>query len=103
MSTFFGRFKHWVKVTHPMNSFYRNKTLEDYKIKVKELQQNQKLTKTEADDLDHMKTVLTSCVNPDNQVPIPWAGRTSAFIPTNIPVIGGMILIRPTPITDVCF
>ena len=34
---------------------------------------------------------------------MPWPCRTSAFIPTNIPVIGGMILIKPTIYTDIFF
>jgi sideroflexin-5 len=61
------------------------------------------LTPQEAGHLKHMNTVLKTCVNPDSQEPMPWPCRTSSFIPTNIPVIGGMILIRPTIYTDIFF
>jgi hypothetical protein len=45
----------------------------------------------------HMRSVVGSCVHPDTQDPIPWAMRTSAFVPTNVPIIAGMLLTAPTP------
>ena len=45
-----------------------------------------------------MKTVLATCMNPDTDEPIMWAGRVSAFIPTTIPVITGMLMTAPTPV-----
>ena len=45
----------------------------------------------------HMRSVVGSCVHPDTKEPIPWAMRTSAFVPTNLPIIAGMLLTAPTP------
>jgi hypothetical protein len=44
-----------------------------------------------------METVLASSINPSSGTPIPWPMRTSAFVPTNIPIICGMLLTAPTP------
>ena len=41
--------------------------------------------------------ILASSVNPDSGTPIPWPMRTSSFVPTNIPIIAGMLLTAPTP------
>ena len=44
-----------------------------------------------------MNMVLASSVNPDSKKIIPWPMRTCSFVPTNIPIIGGMLLTAPTP------
>lgn len=44
----------------------------------------------------HMRSVVGSGIHPDTNQVIPWAMRTSAFVPTNIPIIGGMLLTAPT-------
>jgi len=44
-----------------------------------------------------METVLASCVHPDTKEPIWWPMRVSAAIPTNLPIIAGMLLTAPTP------
>ena len=43
-----------------------------------------------------MRSVVGSGIHPDTNQVIPWAMRTSAFVPTNIPIIGGMLLTAPT-------
>jgi hypothetical protein len=50
-----------------------------------------------------MRTILASCVHPDLKEPIPWPMRTSAFVPTNVPIIAGMILSAPTPVNIIFF
>lgn len=40
--------------------------------------------------------MLASSTSPDTGAVIPWAMRTCSFVPTNIPIIGGMILSPPT-------
>ena len=55
------------------------------------------LTKKEADEFREKKTILMSCMSPDTEEPIMWAGRVSAFVPTNIPIVAGMLMTTPTP------
>ena len=43
-----------------------------------------------------MKLVMASSENPDTKDIIPWHMRSSAFIPTNMPIFVGMVLSPPT-------
>ena len=36
-------------------------------------------------------------MSPDNEEPIMWVARMSAFVPTNIPIVAGMLMTAPTP------
>ena len=42
------------------------------------------------------KLIMASSENPDNKDIIPWHMRSSAFIPTNVPIFLGMVLSPPT-------
>ena len=65
MTTFFGRYKYYLKVTNPMRSFNKQNTIEDYKVKVKELEGQGKLSAAAVAELDLMKITLASSINPD--------------------------------------
>ena len=55
------------------------------------------LTESEILAYRHKKTVLASCMSPDTEEPILWLQRISAFIPTNLPIIAGMLMSSPVP------
>ena len=40
-------------------------------------------------------------MSPDNEEPIMWVARMSAFVPTNIPIVAGMLMSAPTPFNTV--
>jgi len=46
---------------------------------------------------------MVSGIHPDLNAPIPIYMRTSAFVFSNIPIIGGMILSAPTPFNTFFF
>jgi sideroflexin-5 len=54
------------------------------------------LTEEEHADFQHKKLILTSCMHPDTNEPIPWPMRTSTFIQTNVPIMCGMLMSAPT-------
>ena len=54
------------------------------------------LTQEEYNEYRKKKIVLASSVSPDTGETIMWATRTSAFVPTNIPIIVGMLCSPPT-------
>jgi len=54
-------------------------------------------TRSEVKDLYRRKMVSLSCIHPDTGEVIPWYARTSAFIPTNLPIIAAMSMTPPTP------
>ena len=108
LSSFFGRLQYFTSVTAPHKSFYTSSSVKDYNEKVKAVMAraddkgNVTMSRTEAEDFQHQKTILASCMNPDTEEPIMWAGRVSAFIPTNVPIIAAMLMTAPTP-TNVIF
>ena len=104
MTTFAGRWMHYHAVVAPHRSFYSSATLRKYNQDVKELYQANAneagigmLTQKQIDDYKSKKAILASCVNPDNGEPILWPSRTSAFLPTNLPMFAGMLMTAPTP------
>jgi hypothetical protein len=58
-------------------------------------------THAEAADLYNKKMITLSCIHPDSGEVVPWFARTSAFIPTNLPIIGAMMLSAPTPFNTI--
>jgi len=60
------------------------------------------LTQSEFDEYRRMRVICASSVNPDNKEVIPWPMRTCSFVPTNVPIIGGMLITAPTP-TNIIF
>ena len=61
------------------------------------------LTQAEINQYKHKKTVLASCMSPDTEEPIMWLGRVSAFVPTNVPIIGAILISAPTPANTIFF
>ncbi len=45
--------------------------------------------------------VTLSGIHPDSGEVVPWLARTSAFMPTNLPIIGAMMLAAPTPFNTI--
>ena len=99
MDTFSGRFMHFIRVVNPINCFYKEVTLNEYKQKVDtfEFIGLKNLNENELKEYTHMTMILASSINPDSKNTIPWPMRTSSFVPTNIPIISGMLLTAPTP------
>ena len=54
------------------------------------------MTPKEFEDFREKRLVLASSMSPDSGKVIPWAMRTCSFVPTNIPIIGGMIISPPS-------
>jgi len=54
------------------------------------------MTPAEFEEYRNKKLVLAASTNPDTGAVIPWPMRTSSFVPTNIPIIVGMLCSPPT-------
>ena len=44
-----------------------------------------------------MKAVVDASIHPDTGKLVPWVMRMCAFVPTNIPIIFGMLMTKSTP------
>ena len=102
MNSFLGRVQYFREVCSPEKSFNSETTIKQYLADVRAVEQRAdaqgkaQLSQAEFDAFRHKKLVLASSTSPDTGNVIPWAMRTSAFVPTNIPIIAGMILSPPT-------
>lgn len=54
------------------------------------------MTQEEFDDFRNKRLVLASSMSPDTGEVIPWPTRTCSFVPTNIPIIVGMLTSPPS-------
>ena len=50
-----------------------------------------------------MKNIVDASIHPDTGKPVPWAMRMCAFVPTNLPIIFGMLMSAPTPANTIFF
>ena len=104
MNSFLGRLQYFREVCSPEKSFNSEATIKQYLADVRAVEQRAdaqgkaQLSQAEFDAFRSKKLVLASSTSPDTGDVIPWAMRTSAFVPTNIPIIAGMILSPPTQV-----
>jgi len=61
--------------------------------------QGQKVLVSESDiaKFRKMQTIVNASIHPDTNQPVPWVMRMCAFVPTNLPIIFGMLMTPPTP------
>lgn len=108
MNTYFGRMSHFFRVFNPMNSFYTNQQIEEMQRELakqrtaeNEAQAQGKkvyLSQGEIKNLRKMQTIVNASIHPDTNKPVPWVMRMCAFVPTNLPIIFGMLMTPPTPL-----
>ena len=55
------------------------------------------LPQSEIQSLLKKKTIVDSSIHPDTGKPVPWVMRMCAFVPTNLPIIFGMLMTKQTP------
>lgn len=51
--------------------------------------------------LRKMQTIVNASIHPDTNAPVPWVMRMCAFVPTNLPIIFGMLMTPPTPVNTI--
>jgi hypothetical protein len=76
------------------------KTLQAQRSAEKEAEsQGQKVLLTDAEiaQLRKYQTIVNASIHPDTNKPVPWVMRMCAFVPTNLPIIFGMLMTPPTP------
>ena len=105
LDSFWGRFQYYREVVSPEKSFYSEQTISNYAKEARALEQakmNEKgeamLTKDEYEEYRMKKIIMAASVSPDTGETISWPTRTSAFVPTNIPIIVGMLTSPPTQV-----
>jgi hypothetical protein len=51
--------------------------------------------------LRRAQTVVSTAFHPDTGEFIPWHMRMSSYLPVNLPISYGMIIVAPTPINTI--
>ena len=102
MKTFSGRLQYFHEITSPDKSFNSTETIKGFQADVKAIRESAdangqaKMTLEEYTAYRYKRGVLASSTSPDSGEVIPWAMRTCSFVPTNIPIILGMLVSPPT-------
>lgn len=109
MDSFLGRFTYYFQVANPLNSFASKQKilnskalLEAHKARVEAAEKTgEKMALSEEEQIKLQKAeyLVASSVHPTTGEVIPWPCRTCSFTTTNIPIIFGMLMSPPTPIT----
>ena len=95
-STYTGRLKHFLEVTDMSNLFYSKESLNEAKVKVLEFENKKAKKDPISEDLWKASTLYKSSFHPDTQELIFAPFRMASFVPTNFPVVLGMMLPNPT-------
>ncbi|KDN44573.1 tricarboxylate carrier [Tilletiaria anomala UBC 951] len=99
LSTYLGRLRHFITVTSPLTLLATNKQLEDakrtvdkYDDAIRQRRVPYLVPRTEAEQYWRAKQIVQSSVHPDTGETIPLPFRMSAFVPTNLIIVGGMLM-----------
>lgn len=108
MNTYLGRVRYFFKVFNPLNSFYNNEQIEAMQEVLAKQRRAEAdasaqgkyvmLSEEEITKLRKLQTIVDASIHPDTKKPVPWVMRMCAFVPTNLPIIFGMLMTPPTPI-----
>lgn len=98
LNTYSGRLSHFYSTTSPLTLLYSTTALQEAQKYVKEIEanfshdrQNYFVNRNEAERYWKSKQLVESSIHPDTGEVIPLPFRMSAFVPTNLLVVGGML------------
>lgn len=95
-STYYGRLRRFMAITDPRMLF---KATDANLAKAKRIVQEAESAAVLPQDLSEIwksKRLVESTIHPDTGEPILLPFRMSAFVPTNLPIVAGMLLPNPS-------
>ncbi|KDE09853.1 hypothetical protein MVLG_00251 [Microbotryum lychnidis-dioicae p1A1 Lamole] len=100
-STYVGRLKHFASITSPLTLLASSTELANAQRFLREYQDGvgegrKAWGKEEEYGLWKKKQLVESSIHPDTGLPVPLPFRLSAFVPTNLLIVGGMLMPNPT-------
>ncbi|KAM0748588.1 tricarboxylate carrier [Meredithblackwellia eburnea MCA 4105] len=101
LKTYYGRLLHFVSVTSPLTLLASSSELQDAQKLLKEYEQGvgagrEAWGREEEAGIWRAKQLVDSSLHPDTGLPVPLPFRMSAFVPTNLLIVGGMLMPNPT-------
>ncbi|KAM0791679.1 hypothetical protein ACM66B_003955 [Microbotryomycetes sp. NB124-2] len=99
--TYYGRLRHFMEVTSPLTLLASPSELVNARKFLQEYQEGvgrgrQAWGKEEEMGVWKAKQLVDSSIHPDTGLPVPLPFRMSAFVPTNLIIVGGMLMPNPT-------
>ncbi|GAA5916708.1 hypothetical protein JCM6882_005782 [Rhodosporidiobolus microsporus] len=99
--TYIGRLRHFAEITSPLTLFASSSDLKAAQQLLKEYQEGvgkgrQAWGHEEEAGVWKAKQLVDSSLHPDTQEPVPLPFRLSAFVPTNLVIVAGMLMPNPT-------
>ncbi|SCZ95292.1 BZ3500_MvSof-1268-A1-R1_Chr11-2g03410 [Microbotryum saponariae] len=96
-----GRLKHFASITSPLTLLASSTELANAQRFLREYQDGvgegrKAWGKEEEYGLWKKKQLVESSIHPDTGLPVPLPFRLSAFVPTNLLIVGGMLMPNPT-------
>lgn len=95
-ATFYGRWRRFMDLISPYSLLYSQKDVEDAKQLLERFKQGNLPTNINDEALWNAKWLVDSTIHPDTQKPVPAFFRLAAFVPVNIPIVIGMLLVPKT-------
>ncbi|ODM91511.1 Sideroflexin-1 [Orchesella cincta] len=90
-STYWGRLRHFINVTNPLNLLHTREDLEWAKNVVLKYRSGETMSHLSEEELWYAKQMYDSAFHPETQKLIHPLGRMSAQVPVNILIVGGML------------
>ncbi|KAK4054954.1 Sideroflexin FSF1 [Microbotryomycetes sp. JL221] len=99
--TYYGRLRHFMEVTSPLTLLASPSELVDARKFLQEYQDGvgrgrQAWGREQEAGVWKAKQLVDSSIHPDTGLPVPLPFRMSAFVPTNLIIVGGMLMPNPT-------
>ncbi|KAK4050590.1 Sideroflexin FSF1 [Microbotryomycetes sp. JL201] len=99
--TYYGRLRHFMEVTSPLTLLASPSELVNARKFLQEYQDGigrgrQAWGREEEMGVWKAKQLVDSSIHPDTGLPVPLPFRMSAFVPTNLIIVGGMLMPNPT-------
>jgi len=103
-STYVGRIKFFFNIINPLRALVTDKQVKDSQLIINNYNQKNPsgkekipMNENEITNLIEADSIVKSVIHPDTGKPIPCIFRMSWFVPSNLPIILGMLTSRPTP------
>ncbi|GAA5994023.1 hypothetical protein JCM11641_000048 [Rhodosporidiobolus odoratus] len=99
--TYFGRLQHFASITSPLTLFASSSDLKAAQKLLQEYQAGvgkgrEAWGKEEEKGVWKAKQLVDSSLHPDTHEPVPLPFRLSAFVPTNLVIVAGMLMPNPS-------
>ncbi|KAH8555978.1 Tricarboxylate/iron carrier [Umbelopsis sp. PMI_123] len=95
LSTYFGRIRHFVEITDPRTLLVSPSGVKKAQALIEDYNAG-KVKGVESAQLWKAKQIVDSTIHPDTGEPVLLPFRMSAFVPTNLIVVAGMLMPNPT-------